>query len=43
MTATLDGVPKKAKPEPSPEQRAAEELVSRAGKQGLSLTGRTDC
>jgi putative transposase len=39
MTATLDGVPKKAKPEPSPEQRAAEELVSRAGKQGLSLTG----
>jgi putative transposase len=39
MTATLDGVPKKIKPEPSPEQRAAEEMVRRAREQGLSLTG----
>jgi hypothetical protein len=33
MTATLDGVAnrKKDKPEPSAEQRAAEELVARAG------------
>jgi hypothetical protein len=31
MTATLDGMPrKKDKPEPSPEQRAAEEQVARA-------------
>jgi putative transposase len=40
MTATLDGVTKKKPgPEPSPEQRAAEELVARAREQGLSLTG----
>jgi putative transposase len=39
MTATLDDVTKKIKPEPSPEQRAAEELVRRAREQGLSLTG----
>jgi putative transposase len=41
MTATLDAVPtrKKDKPEPSAEQRAAEELVRRAREQGLSLTG----
>jgi putative transposase len=39
MTATLDGVTKKIKPEPSPEQRAAEEMVRRAREQGLSLTG----
>ncbi len=40
MTATLDGVPKKKpKPEPTAEQRAAEELVRRAREQGLSLTG----
>jgi transposase-like protein len=39
MTATLDGVTKKIKPELSPEQRAAEELVARAREQGLSLTG----
>jgi transposase-like protein len=40
MTATLDVVTKKKQgPEPSPEQRAAEELVARAREQGLSLTG----
>ncbi len=39
MTATLDGVPKKIKPEPTAEQRAAEELVRQAREQGLSLTG----
>jgi putative transposase len=39
MTATLDDVPKKNRPEPSAEQRAAEELVARAREQGLSLTG----
>jgi transposase-like protein len=41
MTATLDAVAskKKGKPEPSAEQRAAEELVRRAREQGLSLTG----
>src|SRR6201999_4499620 len=41
MTATLDAVAskKKDKPEPSAEQRAAEELVRRAREQGLSLTG----
>ena len=39
MTATLDGVTKKIKPEPSPEQRAAEQMVARAREQGLSLTG----
>jgi putative transposase len=39
MTATLDGVPKKIKPEPSPEQWAAEELMRQAREQGLSLTG----
>jgi hypothetical protein len=40
MTATLDGVPKKKeKPEPTAEQRVAEELVRRAREQGLSLTG----
>src|SRR6201996_5706993 len=40
MTATLDGVTKKKpRPEPSAEQRAAEELVARAREQGLSLTG----
>lgn len=34
MTATLDGVPrKKEKLEPSPEQRAAEDLVARAREQ----------
>jgi putative transposase len=39
MTTTLDDVAKKNKPEPSAEQRAAEELVARAREQGLSLTG----
>jgi putative transposase len=39
MTATLDGVPKRIKREPSPEQRAAEEMVKAAREQGLSLTG----
>jgi putative transposase len=38
MTATLGDVTKK-KPEPSAEQRAAEELVRQAREQGLSLTG----
>ena len=39
MTATLDDVTKRTKPEPTAEQRAAEELVRRAREQGLSLTG----
>jgi putative transposase len=39
MTATLDGVTKKAKPEPTAEERAAEEMVRQAREQGLSLTG----
>jgi transposase-like protein len=40
MTATLDGVTKKKdRPEPSAEQKVAEELVRRAREQGLSLTG----
>src|ERR1700753_4111135 len=41
MTATRDAVASKKKdnPEPSAEQRAAEELVRRAREQGLSLTG----
>ena len=40
MTATLDGVTKKKdKPEPTAEQKVAEELVARAREQGLSLTG----
>jgi putative transposase len=41
MTATLDvvAVKKKDKPEPTAEQRAAEEMMRRAREQGLSLTG----
>jgi putative transposase len=39
MTATLDGVTKKTKPEPTAEERAAEEMVRLAREQGLSLTG----
>jgi putative transposase len=40
MTATLDDVTsRKKKAEPTPEERAAEELVRRAREQGLSLTG----
>ena len=36
---TLEGVPKKNKPEPSAEELAARELVRLARAQGLSLTG----
>ena len=40
MTATLDVVTKKkGKPEPTAEQKLAEELVARAREQGVSLTG----
>ena len=40
MATTLDDVTaRKKRPEPSAEQRAAEELVRRAREQGLSLTG----
>ena len=41
MTATLDGVAarKKDRPEPTAEEKVAEELVRRAREQGLSLTG----
>ena len=41
MTATLDSVAarKKDKPEPTAEQKLAEELVARAREQGVSLTG----
>ncbi len=39
MTATLDDVTKKIKPEPTAEELAAKELVRRAREQGLSLTG----
>jgi putative transposase len=41
MTATLDDVAarKKDKPEPTAEQKLAEELVARAREQGVSLTG----
>jgi putative transposase len=40
MTATLDDLPKKKpRPDPTAEQRAAEELVRRAREQGRSLTG----
>src|SRR5215469_9307603 len=41
MTATLDAVAtrKKSKPEPTAEQKLAEELVARAREQGVSLTG----
>ena len=39
MTATPDGVTKKTKPEPTAEERAAEEMVRLAREQGLSLTG----
>jgi putative transposase len=40
MTATLDGVTrKKDKPEPTAEQKLAEELVARAREQGVALTG----
>ncbi len=41
MTATLDAVTtrKKGKPEPTAEQKLAEELVARAREQGVALTG----
>jgi hypothetical protein len=40
MTATLDAVTKKDRPEPTAGQRAAEEeMVRRAPEQSLSLTG----
>ena len=41
MTATLDAVAnrKKDKPEPTAEEKVAEDLVRRAREQGLSLTG----
>src|SRR5271169_4642775 len=41
MTATLDTVTasKKDKPEPTAEQKLAEELVARAREQGVALTG----
>jgi len=42
MTATLDDVAtrkRKDKPEPTAEQKLAEELVARAREQGVSLTG----
>ena len=39
MTATLNDVTKKIKPEPTAEELAARELVRRAREQGLSLTG----
>src|SRR5215472_15070081 len=41
MTATLDAVTnkRKDKPEPSAEQKVAEELVARAREQGVALTG----
>src|ERR1700746_3640949 len=41
MTATLDAVAtrKQGKPEPTAEQKLAEELVARAREQGVSLTG----
>ncbi|MFZ0188133.1 MAG: hypothetical protein WAL72_14450 [Streptosporangiaceae bacterium] len=41
MTATLDGVAarKKGKPEPTAEQKLAEEGMARAREQGVSLTG----
>jgi len=39
MTATLNDMTKKIKPEPSAEELAAADMVRRAREQGLSLTG----
>src|SRR5690242_19775074 len=39
MNGTLEGVTKKARREPTAEEKIAEELVRRAREQGLSLTG----
>ena len=43
MTATLDDVTKKIKPEPTAQELAAKELVRRAREQGLSLDRSADC
>jgi hypothetical protein len=43
VMTTLEIVPKKSKPEPSAEEKAATELVRLVREQGLSLTGRTGC
>jgi hypothetical protein len=39
MTATLDGVTRNKRPEPTAEEAAATELVRLAREQGLALTG----
>ncbi|SRR6266568_4080764 len=39
MTATLDGVTKRIKKEPTAEEKLAADLVARAREQGVSLTG----
>ena len=39
MNGTLEDVTKKKRPEPTTEEKLAEELVRRAWEQGLSLTG----
>jgi transposase-like protein len=39
MNGTLEDVTKRKRPEPSAEEKLAEELVARAREQGLSLTG----
>ena len=39
MTATLDGVTRNKRPEPTPEAAAARELVRLARERGLALTG----
>jgi len=39
MNATLEDVTKRKRPEPTAEEKLAEELVARAREQGLSLTG----
>ena len=38
MNVTLEDMTRKTRPEPTAEQKAAEELVRRAREQGLSLT-----
>ena len=39
MNGTLEDVTKRKRPEPTAEEKLAEELVARAREQGLSLTG----
>jgi putative transposase len=39
MNGTLEDVTKEKRPEPTAEEKLAEELVARAWEQGLSLTG----